>query len=98
MKRFLLAALACVTMTAHGAQFAIVGAKLHTMSEQGTLEEATILIKDGYIQDVLKGSQTVRGYEPINAKGKVVTPGLIGAYTALGLKKLACLQDKSTHQ
>ena len=88
MKHILLATFACLTMTAHGAQFAIVGAKVHTMAEQGMLEEATILIKDGYIQDVLKGSQTVRGYEQINAKGKVVTPGLIGAYTALGLKEV----------
>jgi imidazolonepropionase-like amidohydrolase len=64
---------------------AIVGAKVHTMSSQGTLENATVLIQDGKIQKVLEGEPALAGYDIINAKGKVVTPGLIGASTALGL-------------
>jgi imidazolonepropionase-like amidohydrolase len=64
---------------------AIVGAKVYTMSSQGTLENATVLIKDGKIQKVMKGEPALAGYEIIDAKGKVVTPGLIGASTTLGL-------------
>jgi imidazolonepropionase-like amidohydrolase len=64
---------------------AIVGAKVHTMSSQGTVDNATVLIKDGKILNVTQGSTSLAGYEIIDAKGKVVTPGLIGASTSLGL-------------
>ncbi|GAC21004.1 amidohydrolase family protein [Paraglaciecola arctica] len=64
---------------------AIVGAKVHTMSSQGTVDNATVLIKDGKIQKVMQGEVALAGYEIIDAKGKVVTPGLIGASTSLGL-------------
>jgi imidazolonepropionase-like amidohydrolase len=64
---------------------AIVGAKVHTMSSQGTVDNATVLIKNGKIQKVIQGSTSLVGYEVIDAKGKVVTPGLIGASTTLGL-------------
>jgi imidazolonepropionase-like amidohydrolase len=62
-----------------------VGAKVYTMSSQGTLENATVLIKDGKIQKIMEGEPALAGYEIIDAKGKVVTPGLIGASTTLGL-------------
>ena len=64
---------------------AIVGAKVHTMSSQGTIDNATVLIKNGKIQSVMQGETALAGYEIIDAKGKVVTPGLIGASTSLGL-------------
>ena len=64
---------------------AIVGAKVHTMSSQGTIDNATVLIKNGKIQSVMQGETALSGYEIIDAKGKVVTPGLIGASTSLGL-------------
>jgi imidazolonepropionase-like amidohydrolase len=44
-----------------------------------------VLIKDGKIQKVMQGEAALAGYEVIDAKGKVVTPGLIGASTTLGL-------------
>ena len=64
---------------------AIVGAKVHTMSSQGTIDNATVLIKNGKIQSVMQDETALSGYEIIDAKGKVVTPGLIGASTSLGL-------------
>jgi imidazolonepropionase-like amidohydrolase len=64
---------------------AIVGAKVHTMSSQGTIDNATVLIKDGKIQKVMQGEPALAGYDIIDAEGKVVTPGLIGASTSLGL-------------
>lgn len=88
MKRLLLSLCACVAFTTQASQFAIVGAKVHTMTAQGTLEEATVLIKDGVIQDIIMGDDAPRGYEQIDGAGKVVTPGLIGAFTALGLKEV----------
>ncbi len=66
-------------------ELAITGATVHTMGEQGTVENATVLVEDGKIKSVRKGGRVPRGYQEIDASGKVVTPGVIGAYTALGL-------------
>ncbi len=74
-----------LTQVVDAKNIAIVGAKVYTMSSQGTLENATVLIKDGKIQKVMQSEPALVGYEIIDAKGKVVTPGLIGASTTLGL-------------
>ncbi|PKG97151.1 amidohydrolase family protein [Paraglaciecola sp. MB-3u-78] len=74
-----------LTQVVDAKNVAIVGAKVHTMSSQGTVDNATVLIKDGKIQSVMEGEPALAGYEIIDAKGKVVTPGLIGASTSLGL-------------
>lgn len=74
-----------LTQIVDAKSIAIVGAKVHTMSSQGTLDNATVLIKDGKIQRVIQGEAALAGYEIIDAKGKVLTPGLIGASTTLGL-------------
>lgn len=79
--------LGCVLFSGLAAakNIAIVGAKVHTMTEQGSVLNGTVLIKNGKIQNVVTGDTSLDGYEIIDAKGKVVTPGLIGASTALGL-------------
>ncbi|MEW6999241.1 amidohydrolase family protein [Colwelliaceae bacterium BS250] len=70
----------------HAEKIAIIGGKVHTMTAQGTLEDATILIENGRIAKVISQSvSTDASYRIIDAKGKVVTPGFIGAYTSLGL-------------
>lgn len=74
-----------LTQFVEAKSIAIVGAKVHTMSSQGTIDNATVLIKDGKIQKVIQGESALAGYEIIDAEGKVVTPGLIGASTSLGL-------------
>lgn len=71
------------------ASIAIVGGKVHTMGDKGTLDSATVLMKDGKIVDVIEGAFIPDGYERIDATGKVVTPGFIGAYTSLGLVEVS---------
>lgn len=85
LTKFLMFACALLTLMVEAKNIAIVGAKVHTMSSQGTLDNATVLIKDGKIQRVVQEQPVLAGYEVINANGKVVTPGLIGASTSLGL-------------
>lgn len=64
---------------------AIVGGKVHTLGAKGSLDSATVLVSDGKIQQVKAGEHKPEGYRVIDASGKVVTPGIIGAYTSLGL-------------
>lgn len=83
---FCLLALSANTVAA---SIAIVGGKVHTMGDKGTLDSATVLMKDGKIVDVIEGAFIPDGYEQIDATGKVVTPGFIGAYTSLGLVEVS---------
>ncbi|MGQ8365596.1 amidohydrolase family protein [Glaciecola sp. 1036] len=64
---------------------AITGAKIYTMGEAGVIESGTVLISDGEIKQVLDSQRVPNGYREIDATGKVVTPGFIGALTNLGL-------------
>ncbi|RDV24271.1 amidohydrolase [Alteromonas aestuariivivens] len=80
---------AVLSATASAQQVAIVGAKVFTQTEQGVLESATVLIRDGKIERVTEGTEVPAGYRQYDASGKVVTPGLIGALTSLGLVEVA---------
>jgi imidazolonepropionase-like amidohydrolase len=63
---------------------AITGATLYTMS-QGIKPRHTILISQGKIEALLPDGPLPAGYEALDARGKVVLPGLIDARTSVGL-------------
>ncbi|WP_100641873.1 amidohydrolase family protein [Alteromonas facilis] len=79
----------CFSVAANAQSLAIVGGKIHTLSQQGTIENGTLLIKDGKVERVVTDGSVPEGYETIDASGKVVTPGLIGALTNLGLREVS---------
>ncbi|GGW75241.1 amidohydrolase family protein [Alteromonas halophila] len=91
MKTLALLALSTLMSTTVLAQnIAITGGKVITMGENGTLHKATILIEDGTIQQVSGDDIEIpEGYQVIDASGKTVTPGLIGAFTSLGLVEVS---------
>jgi imidazolonepropionase-like amidohydrolase len=63
---------------------AIVGAHLFTGTGQ-ELENATVLIKDGKIEQVAAGLAAPAGYDVVDAHGQWVTPGIIDAHSHLGV-------------
>jgi imidazolonepropionase-like amidohydrolase len=69
-------------------KIAITGAQIHTMSSAGIIEQGTVLIDEGKIQQVLDSINVPDGYRQIDANGKVITPGFIGALTNLGLREV----------
>ena len=81
--------MATISSAALADKLAIVGGKVFTGSEQGTLENATVLIDDNRIVTVTTSSGVPDGYTTIDASGKYVTPGLVGAYTQLGLVEVS---------
>ncbi len=91
MSKLTLTAMAAISTLAFSGisqaeKIAIVGGKVHTMTAQGTIDNATVLIADGRITNIIKSAKSPdSSFRVIDAKGKVVTPGLIGAYTSLGL-------------
>jgi imidazolonepropionase-like amidohydrolase len=63
---------------------AIEGGKIYTITK-GVIDEGTILIEDGKIKSVGKSVKVPEGAEVIDAKGKVVMPGLVEAHCHIGI-------------
>lgn len=83
----LLAALALTLPDARSAaaqSIAITHARVHTMAGR-TLEDATVIVRDGRIVQIDRGLAIPAGMRVIDAGGAVVTPGLIDSATQLGL-------------
>jgi imidazolonepropionase-like amidohydrolase len=66
--------------------FAIMGGTVITMGPQGTIENGTILVRDGKIAAVGKQVDVPSGLPVINATGLFVTPGLIDAHSHTGVE------------
>lgn len=95
MRKLTLAAMATISALAFSAsvqaeKIAIIGGTIHTMTDKGALENATVLIEDGKISKIIEQViSTDESYRVIDAQGKVVTPGFIGAFTSLGLVEVS---------
>lgn len=66
----------------------IRGARVHTVTAQGTLERADVLIRGGKIARVGTDLAAPAGAVVIEANGRALTPGLFGGLTALGLEEV----------
>ncbi|MCZ6711777.1 MAG: amidohydrolase family protein [Gammaproteobacteria bacterium] len=67
---------------------AIVGGTLYTMETDAPTRGATLLIAQGVVEAVAPDLDVPAGYERIDATGKYITPGLIEAYSQLGLEEI----------
>jgi len=66
----------------------IRNATVHTVSAAGTLENTDILIADGVVAALGRALEAPAGARIIDATGRVVTPGLFGGLTHLGLEEI----------
>jgi len=60
------------------------GATIHTGTGE-VITDATVVVAQGKIVSVGKGSSAPAGAETISAKGMIITPGLVDALTSVGL-------------
>ena len=86
-------ALACASGLALGSAsaaepLAIAGATVHSLGEAGTLDRATVLIRDGKIAALGPKLAVSDDTHRIEGKGKVVTPGLFDALSDLGTEEV----------
>ncbi len=70
---------------------AITNATVHTATEQGTLTNASVVIKDGKIAAI--NPQEITADVTIDASGKVLTPGFIGSLNQIGLVEVGAVSD-----
>jgi len=96
MKRALLISLLTLSSTANFAQqspdpvavadsIAITGAKAYLQPGQPAVEDATILVVKGRVQAAGVGIVVPPGMRIVEAKGRIVTPGLMNSASQLGL-------------
>ncbi len=88
LKTRLLLALLTLLPTLALADVAITGATVHTLTDAGTLKDATVLVHDGQIEAVGRNLTIPPGYERLVGNGLIVTPGLIESYSSLGLVEI----------
>ena len=68
---------------------AITNATVHTMTEQGVLHNATVLIEDGKITSI--NPSKLSADNVIDAQGKILTPGFIGSMNQVGLVEVGAV-------
>ena len=84
----LILAIACFPLPALAQEtIAIQGARLLTVTH-GVIENGTVLVENGKISAVGAGVRVPAGAKVIDARGKVVTPGLIDSGDLLGLVEI----------
>ncbi len=78
---------------ANAERIAITHATVHTVTDQGTLNDATVIIEDGKIAaihaETKLGSLNVDS--TLDAKGRILTPGFIGSMNQLGLVEVSAV-------
>ncbi len=69
--------------------FAITNATVHTVTEQGVLKNATVIVEDGKV--IAINPTTVNADTVIDAEGKILTPGFIGSMNQMGLVEVGAV-------
>jgi len=73
----------------YATSIAITNATVHTVTEQGTLTNATVVIDNGIITAI--NPEQLTADQTIDAMGKILTPGLIGSMNQLGLVEVSAV-------
>jgi len=68
--------------------FLIRGARVHTATEAGTLEQSDVRVRGGRIVAIGKGLQAEPGDQVVEAQGRPLTPGLFAGASNIGLSEV----------
>lgn len=92
MKGAFIAMTAIAALSVAGAAAAqdllIRGARVHTASAAGTLQNADVLVRSGRIAAVGPGLAAPAGVPVVEAQGRALTPGMFGGLTKIGLEEV----------
>lgn len=87
------AALLLAAAAAQAQVIAITGGRVETAAAAGAIPEATVLIRDGRIVAVGATVAIPADAQRIDARGKVVTPGLFDPHSSIGLAEVSLEPD-----
>ena len=83
-----------VSTTVGAKSLAITNAIVYTATSQGILKNATVIVENGKIKQIISKNDTpVKTDESFDAQGKILTPGLIGAMSQLGLVEVSAVSS-----
>jgi hypothetical protein len=93
MRVFVRALVTCVLLgcvsSASAQDVLIRGATVHTVGAQGVLSNADVLIRAGKIEAVGTGLSATSGSTTVEANGRMLTPGLFGGLSAIGVEEVS---------
>jgi hypothetical protein len=78
----------------HAQEILIRGARVHTVTSQGTLEKADVLLRAGKIAAVAIALDAPSGSTVVEANGRSLTPGIFAGLSGIGLEEVS--QEPST--
>lgn len=95
MTRLLLTVMAASLwlVQANAAPIALTHARIHTLASAGTLEDATLILRNESIEAVGPNLTIPDDAKVIDLKGATITPGLFDAYTHLGLDEIDGVEE-----
>jgi imidazolonepropionase-like amidohydrolase len=73
----------------------ITNAEIHTMGPQGTIKNGTLVIEDGRIRAVGAAVTVPASARRIDARGKIVTPGLLDSLSQIGLVEIGAVEGSN---
>ncbi len=85
MRALLLSAAALLALPAHAQDIAIVNAKLVIGDGSAPIEGGTVVVRGGKVVAAGAGVAVPAGIESVDAAGKWVTPGIVAAFSRVGL-------------
>lgn len=95
MKALCIAAISLLAAGSASAQELLIrGARVHTLTAEGTRENTDVLVRAGRIAAIGAGLEAPAGVSVVDAKGRDLTPGIFGGITQIGLEELS--QEPST--
>lgn len=101
MKTFklaLIASLATFSLAAMANDTVLIrGATVHTMTEDGVLENTDVFITDGVIKKIGKGLSAPNNAKVFEAKGMPLTPGFFAGVTELGNSEVSAVEESDDY-
>ena len=100
MTRILLRILCCflVMTPVYAKDYLIKNATLHTLTSTGVIKNADIYVSDGFIMQVGRQLSIRTKHQIIDATNKHVTPGLIAAWSQIGLEEISAAESTVDHR
>jgi len=92
-KALMIASLACFSLTAQADAIMIRGATVHTMGEDGILENTDVFISGGKIQKIGQNLPVPQDILVFEADGKPLTPGFFAGITSLGITEVSAVTE-----
>lgn len=81
--------------SAYAQTLAITNAKIHTATAQGVIENGTVLVENGVITAI--NPANLSADITVDAKGAMLTPGLIAPLNVLGLTEVGAVKATADH-